>query len=152
MINSYIIQLVKNKIIVREYRDGSLHFLKNRGEKEQIYNEAKFWSWFKQKIEYNDEELSFIVVTDNKEFRIPTSCQIKLHQTNVLDNDSYINNEIASISHALFVLSFPKRDTLSCASKTTQKVEEQEMQKEEPLGENALVDYFRKQTQGYKDE
>jgi len=148
MTDAYIIQLENNTITVREYRDGSLRFLKNRGEREQTYNESKFWSWFKQKIEYKGEELSFVVVTDNEAFHIPASSQIKLHETNVLDNDSFINHEIASISHSLFILSLPP----FCERKSPQKAEELEIQPEEPLGENAIAGYFRKKTQGYKDE
>jgi len=151
MINSYILKLIKNRVIVSEYVDGSLNILKNKGEKEQVYNELKFWSWFKKKVEYKDEELSFVVVTDDEEFIIPASCQIKLHQTSSLNNDSYINNEIISMSDSCFILSFPQRNTLSLESEKAQKTEELELQ-EEPLSENALAGYFRKQTQDYKDE
>jgi len=152
MINSYIIQLIKNRVVVSEYADGTLTVLKKKGEKEQVYHELKFWSWFKQKIEYKDEELSFVVVTDNEAFFIPESCQINLHKTSALDKDSYINNEIISISNGLFVLSFPKRDTLSFESETAEKREELEVQKEEPLSDNAIAGYFRKQTKDYKNE
>ena len=149
MINGYIFQLIKNRIIVSEYADGSLTVLKNRGEKEQAYDEVKFWFWFKQKIEYKDEELSFVVITDNEAFLIPTSAQINLHQTSSLDNDSYIDNEIISMSHGLFVLSFPQRSTLPI-QKVTEEIEEEKP--EETLSENALANYFRKQTQRYKNE
>lgn len=150
MINAYIIKLIKGRVVVSEYAEGSLTVLKNRGEKEQAYHESKFWSWFKQKIEYKDEQLSFVVITDNEEFLIPASSNINLHQTSALDNDSYINDAIISMSHGLFVLSFPQRSTLH-VQKEIEKVQEKEIQ-EEPLSENALVSYFRKQTQGYKYE
>ena len=152
MIDSYIIKLIQNVVVVYEYENSSLTTLKNRGEKEQTYDEIKFWSWFKQKIEYKDEELSFVVVTDNEEFLIPDSSQIKLHQTSTLDNDSYINNEIISISDGLFVLSFPQRSTLCVESETTKEEAQEEEIPEEPLGENALAGYFRKQTQDFKNE
>jgi len=150
MINAYIIKLIKNRVTVSEYAEGSLTVLKNRGEKEQTYHEVKFWSWFKQKIEYEDEELSFVVITDNEEFLVPPSAQINLHQTSTLDNDSYINDAIISMSHGLFVLSFPQRSTLH-VQKVTEETQEEEIP-EEPLSENALASYFRKQTQGYKNE
>ena len=150
MINAYIIKLIKNKIVVSEYADASLTVLKNRGEKEQVYHEAKFWSWFKQKVEYKDEELSFVVITDNEAFLIPASAQINFHQISTLDNDSYINDEIISLSHGLFVLSFPQRSTLS-VQKAREEAQEEDIP-EEPLSENALASYFRKQTRGYQNE
>jgi len=144
MINAYVIKLVKNRIEVSAYAESTLTVLKNKGEKEQVYHELEFWSWFKQKIEYKDEELSFVVVTDNEAFLIPDSCQINLHQTSAVDNDSYINNALITLSQDLFVLSFPQRSTPQMDSDTITKEEEIP---EEPLGENAIAAYFRKQTQ-----
>lgn len=151
MINAYVLKLINNRVVLSEYADSTLSVLKNRGEKEQAYHETKFWSWFKQKIEYKDEELSFIVITDNKEFLIPESAHIKLHKTSSLDNDSYINDKIISNSDSLFVLSFPQRNT-TFDKKEVQNEEEREVLQEEILSENTLTTYFRKQTQSYRNE
>jgi len=43
--------------------------LKYEGEEKFKYSED-FWEWFKKKIEYSKEGLSFIVISD-KEFKIP---------------------------------------------------------------------------------
>lgn len=150
MINAYIITVVENRVKVQEYADGTLTLLKNRGEEEQTYNELKFWSWFKQKIEYKDEELSFVVVTDDEAFLIPATSEIKLHKTSVLDNDSYINSEIISLSKGLFVLSFPQR--VAPALKSKKEPQKPEPKEEEPLSENAVAGYFRQQTQEFKNE
>lgn len=150
MRDAYIITVVENRVKVQEYVDGTLTLLKNRGEEEQAYDELQFWSWFKEKIEYQDEELSFVVITDNKEFLIPDSAEIKLHEKSSLDNDSYINDKILSLAKNLFVLSFPNR---IAPEPTTQKEPQKvEPKIEEPLSENAVAGYFRKQTQEFKNE
>lgn len=148
--SSYMITLIENRIQVSEYLDGDLTILKNRGEKEQNYNESKFWFWFKEKIEYENEKLSFVIVTDNKEFIIPSFTNIKLDEKNNLDNDNYINNILSSISKGFFVLFFPKKDTSTVNNK--KKLEKAKEKEDKPISEDVLVDYFRKQTQGFKNE
>ena len=48
--------------------------LRKEGEERFKYSPT-FWNWFKEKIEYTDEELSFIIITD-RELVIPNEIQI----------------------------------------------------------------------------
>ncbi|MDQ6962435.1 MAG: hypothetical protein Q9M28_07915, partial [Mariprofundaceae bacterium] len=55
--------------LVREYEDQTFKVLRNKGETTWKYeNDAIFWEWFKKKIEYQDEELVLLVITDREDF------------------------------------------------------------------------------------
>ncbi len=153
--NSYFIRYIKNRIEVSKYINNNLETLKYLGETEQEYNKTKFWIWFKKKIEYEDEELSFVVVTDNKEFNIPQDSGITISAINKISQNQDINKHIRNISKGYFILSFPKRDNklLQKSSDVTASAS--------PFNEvkiivsnksNSLANAFRKQTRGYKDE
>ncbi len=147
----FFIVLQDGNISVSRYDDSEFRVIKHEGEMEQKYAPNSFWLWFKDKIEYADEELSFIIVTDDKEFSIPSSVGIKLSSTNGFDDDSFIDEKIISISKGMFVFSFPQRKER--AVKAT--IEEKEIPKvkiEELLGKNDIANYFRKQTQEFKNE
>lgn len=70
--SSYLIKYRDNQISVFECCDTQLATIRNRGEESWEYQGSSFWNWFKEKIEYEDEELSFIVLCD-KEFSIDRS-------------------------------------------------------------------------------
>jgi len=63
-VNPYIIKYIDNQISVFEYENNSLTPIKHRGESAQKFVAPDFWSWFKNKIEYEEEPLSFIVLCD----------------------------------------------------------------------------------------
>lgn len=146
---AYLLQLVNNKITVSEYENGTFTVLKNRGEKEQPYDEANFWLWFKQKIEYQDEKLSFVVVTDIKDFTIPEYSEIQIDKTNYFDNNCDIDDLLLSVSQGLFVLSFPQR--IISEPKSRKEPQKPKPKIEETPNENAIVDYFRQRTQEFKN-
>jgi len=154
MITNYLIHLVKNQISVSEYDNGILSTLKNKGEIKSDYNETKFWIWFKKKIEYDNEALSFVVITDDKEFNIPQDSEITISEVNKISQ----NQDIKDISKGYFILSFPKRDNSSevIASASpyneVKAIDEAKAIISDNNKSNSLVNAFRKQTKGYRND
>ena len=64
----FVIYILDNKVKV--YDDKREVYLKFEGEEEFPFF-SDFWEWFRDKIEYNDEEISFIIVA-NEEIKIPS--------------------------------------------------------------------------------
>jgi len=62
----YFIKLRENKVSLLEYDYNMKKFVtkKNNGEEWQEFHEDYFWQWFKKKIAYDNEPLSFIIDTD----------------------------------------------------------------------------------------
>jgi len=65
----FVIYLIGGYVSVYRLDDGSMVPLRYEGEERFLYSDD-FWKWFKKKIDYNNEELSFVVVSD-VEFEIP---------------------------------------------------------------------------------
>ena len=75
--NKFIIYLIDDFISVYGFETEPIP-LKKEGEEKFKYS-SDFWEWFQEKIDYNNEELSFIVVTNREDFAI--SKKIKLAET-----------------------------------------------------------------------
>ncbi len=78
--NKFIIYLIDDFISVYGFETEPIP-LKKEGEEKFKYS-SDFWEWFQEKIDYNNEELSFIVVTNREDFAI--SKKIKLAETNYI--------------------------------------------------------------------
>jgi len=73
---SFFIKHRDGNISLYEYIDEELSIFKNKGEVEQTYEHDVFWNWWRDKVEYQDEEVSFLIATDQDEFDIPDNIQI----------------------------------------------------------------------------
>jgi hypothetical protein len=73
---SFFINYKDGNISLYEYIDNELIVFKNKGEVEQTYKNDDFWNWWRGKIEYQNEEVSFLIATDQDEFDIPDNIQI----------------------------------------------------------------------------
>ena len=146
----YLLKYVNTHISIAEYEDEDDKFipLSKKGEESWHYD-SSFWEWFKKKIEYDDEELSFIIVTDKQDFSIPASSQITLSQTSGFDNYTSTNRKIMPISNDLFVLSYPERRVVESLVK--EEVTET-INLEEYVNNNGLMNHFRNKTRSYKNE
>ena len=71
--NLYIIKFIKEFISVFDYKRG--FYIKFEGEQTFKFDD-NFWEWFKRKIEYDNEILCFVVVTDKENFEIDNSIKI----------------------------------------------------------------------------
>ncbi len=59
----FYIELFNNQVTVEEKLNGKYKILRREGEKSFKF-ESDFWEWFKDKIEYEDEELIFEILSD----------------------------------------------------------------------------------------
>ena len=74
--NSYFIQNTNGQIIVSDMSSDGLTILKRNGETSQDYEKDDFWSWFKNKIEYDNEALCFVITSDDEDFTLDDSLQV----------------------------------------------------------------------------
>ena len=77
----YLIKLKEHKVSLLEYDNetNSFKVLKKNGEEWQEFKKESFWQWFKKKISYDNETVSFVVISD-EELEIDSSINIaKIH-------------------------------------------------------------------------
>jgi len=98
---NFIIYLLNNKVRVINYSLNQT--LKKEGE-EVFEFEPSFWEWFKDKIDYNNEELSFVIITDT-DFEIDNS--IKISKTSGFETfpqiSTYKNSKILILTAEEFL-------------------------------------------------
>ena len=147
MMNSFVIYSFKENISVYEQISETLEPLKNKGEIEQKYNADLFWSWWKKKVEYQDEELSFIVITDNKEFSIPDD--ICIADKNSL-SQNIINDLLVKLPTNSKVLSFPKIENLKINYVKVEEAKEENIEIPINIASPSLATFFRNKTNEMK--
>ena len=156
MTHTFLITYINKEITIARYRDGEFHVLKYKGEKVQEYEKDFFWEWFKQKIEYKDEPLSFVIISDQNFFLLPEltiakehgfakdrEMQSRLRELASLDKLLYIP-QIQSISEEV------KKPKQKKQLKPTQKTEKKERTLQSQ-NEN-VSEFFRKKTREYNNE
>jgi len=136
----YLIELQKNKISLSEYDSDSKNFtkIKKNGEVWQEFVPREFWQWFQKKVEYDDEKLSFAIISDSETFVIDET--IELSKINFVEDKQNIFqlllNEINQTQKLLFIPHFdyitPKKQM-----KTTPK---------KPIKKESLSEYYANKT------
>ncbi len=145
----YLVKFVDGYISTFEYEDDKFVPLTNKGERSWSYDPS-FWSWFKKKIEYDGEELSFIAISDQEDFCIPLSCEISLSEVNNFDNYDCVDEELKPLCKGLHILSFPQRVQSSVEDISDEEIDTN-IDLDDELSENGLASYFRQQTKEYKN-
>ena len=136
----YLIKLLNQKISLSEYDSDTKSFLKitKNGEVWQEFNESSFWKWFKKKLDYENEKLSFVIISDIKNFTIDST--IELAKTNFIKNKQIISqlltNEIVANTKFYFI---PHVD-YTTPTKVTIK------QKAQPPKKESLSEYYTNKT------
>jgi len=125
MDNIYILEIFNNKVRVLKYPNK---LLKREGE--EFFNfDDDFWDWFLRKIEYENEEIGFIIDTDMNEFAFP-------------ENNFFLKPFEVKYSSKGNLFSFP----------TTAKVENIETEKEIIVeNHNPLVEFASRKIESYKE-
>lgn len=90
MVIKYYISNRDGEISIFEMQENQLKILKRDGENSQLYDYEEFWNWWEHKTVYKNEEVSFIVVTDNDWFKIPDN-------VNISDKNVWKSKEIEDI-------------------------------------------------------
>ena len=145
---SFVIYSFKENISVYEQISETLEPLKNKGEIEQNYNTDLFWSWWKKKVEYQDEELSFIVITDNKEFSIPND--ICIADRNHLSLN-IMNDLLLTLPKNSEVLTFPKIEDLEVNYTKGEEFKQEKVEVSRIIKNPSLATFFRKKTNKIKN-
>ena len=70
-----LIKCFDSYISVKEEIDGEFISLRKLGEEKFKYDDG-FWKWFKKKIRYQNELLSFDVVSDMEDFNIDSDINV----------------------------------------------------------------------------
>ncbi|OQY39066.1 MAG: hypothetical protein B6229_04545 [Spirochaetaceae bacterium 4572_7] len=132
-----IITLIDNKIKISEFVNDGEDIDKKDGEDFQLYDKDSFWAWWLDLIEYNDEELSFIIFTDRESFDdIPDEIKLKSNiDINVVRKIGRFN------TLALNTFTFPDVDyeKIEMVSKDVSKVSIAE--------KGSLTEYFQNKSQ-----
>ena len=112
----FIIYFVNNKVKV--YDDDREVYIKFEGEEEFPFF-PEFWEWFKEKIEYDNEKISFVIVSD-KDIKLP----------------NYFNIAQKSGFEKLPVLLTTKKTKVFSYPKIEEKIEVKEVK------ENSIFEHF----------
>lgn len=141
--DSYLIKVYNKDISVFEISSDDISVLKFKGEAKQIYDEDSFWAKFKNKIQYENEELCFVVNTNHEDFKIEKSIRIAKQQyLDDLNLQDVIFNYIEE-SFKTFYIPNIKDDITSKNEVTTssKKIKDVSIQ-----GNLNLQDYYKKET------
>jgi len=145
--DKFFILLQEGMISVSKCKNEDFEILRYEGEIEQRYDPEIFWLWFKEKIEYDGKEFSFIVLSDDKEFLIDDS--IKIASTHRIPMEKIIDIIDEYNSEGLHVITFPKID-LKIPKKQAIKQVSKPIKSTNHNKSQSLQKYFKKQTSKYK--
>lgn len=115
---SFFIYHKDGNISLYEYIDKELIVLRSKGEEEQTYGHDAFWDWWRDKVEYQDEEISFFIMTDQDSFDIPSD--IRIAKQNILSK-KIVHNKIDLNFSGLNSIHYPIVKTFSLKDSLTKK-------------------------------
>jgi len=99
----FLIKYLANKIFIAEFDKDGFSPLKHKGEEWQKYD-SNFWQWFKDKICYENEELSFALISDSEDFAFDKNLNIA--KVNQIEFNLKAHSSIVKDSSMRLKLSF----------------------------------------------
>lgn len=143
--SNYFIKSIKQQVSVSRIINGELEAIKIRGDLQ--LDLSKFWLRFKQKIEYEaDESLSFIVLSDDENFKIDADIVIaEQFSSSEYELSSLIFDNRTEHQH---LITFPSIDINieDMIPATTVNMQEDEPELEPEIEGDSLQSFFRKKT------
>ncbi len=147
----FLIYEIKNKITLYEYNKNKFNIIKNNGEESTNFsNKELFWKFWKDKVQYQDENVGFIILTDEDLFDIPNN--IKL--TNEIQIATEAIESLIEIKNLRYknLISYPTGfdmniDVEFLEDNSLDKIDEPK-EKENTSGD--LREYFLNKTREYK--
>ncbi len=147
----FLIYEIKNKITLYEYNKNKFNIIKNNGEESTNFsNKELFWEFWKDKVQYQDENVGFIILTDEDLFDIPNN--IKL--TNEIQIATEAIESLIEIKNLRYknLISYPTGfdmniDVEFLEDNSLDKIDEPK-EKENTSGD--LREYFLNKTREYK--
>ncbi len=131
MQNSYLIVLKDNIITIAECEEGNPIYIKKNGEQELSYNESEFWEWFKEKVNYDAEELSFIIFSDKSSFTIPCEANVILAEDNEFSKNKLCLNKLLGLSNFFNIFSYPQDSSIALEIDKIKRETKQKQEKKE---------------------
>lgn len=147
----FLIYEIKNKITLYEYNKNKFNIIKNNGEESTNFsNKELFWEFWKDKVQYQDENVGFIILTDEDLLDIPNN--IKL--TNEIQIPTEAIESLIEIKNLRYknLISYPTGfdmniDVEFLEDNSLDKIDEPK-EKENTSGD--LREYFLNKTREYK--
>ena len=147
----FLIYEIKNKITLYEYNKNKFNIIKNNGEESTNFsNKELFWEFWKDKVQYQDENVGIIILTDEDLFDIPNN--IKL--TNEIQIPTEAIESLIEIKNLRYknLISYPTGfdmniDVEFLEDNSLDKIDEPK-EKENTSGD--LREYFLNKTREYK--
>ncbi|MDQ7015735.1 MAG: hypothetical protein Q9N68_05085 [Gammaproteobacteria bacterium] len=164
----YLLVQKDGEISVYHYAEKTLTLLKFKGETQQDYasDPERFWRAFKEKIEYHDEKLGFIVFSDQETLNIPDTIVLcnsddfhpaalsnvyelgDLSQLNQFSHPPLVEFDIAALANNA---KETEAEAITATSITPQVKEKTEVIEVENAPILTPQDFFTKKTRDYKN-
>jgi len=124
------------KISIYRCADDKLISLKYQGEESFMFDD-NFWGWFKEKIDYQNEALSFVILNKDN-FIVPNEIKLKkINQFCIEKIDFEYENIIAIPQKEIKIKKIEKK------IKPIKKVEKNKI---------TIVDFYKEETKKYEDK
>jgi len=154
LINKFIIIIENGKISILICEDGEYTYLTREGEERQPFEQDSFWQWFREKIDYNGEELSFAVIGYDKSFAIPDD--IKLSRENIFQKDTQCLDRLRQYTkqsnyypHIKDLEPIPQKRVNKRVNKQKNDTKNSHLHKS--FTQKTIADIFREETRKYRD-
>ena len=141
----FFIKKIDNNIWLYEILDNKLKLLRNKGEESVEYNNIEeFWKWFEEKIEYDKEELSFVISSNKTNFTIPK--RFILAKESFREKNSNVFTNIQKEQATLITWTIPTISIVKERKKVVAK------SKKNSLKDGELLNYFKNKTKEFRYE
>jgi len=149
--NFYLIKYIDNNITIGRYTGGKFQIIKKNGENAQEYHKDHFWAWFKDKVCYKDEKLSFAVMTNEDSFLFPED--INIAEVHELEENQKTQEEIIEFSINLNLIYTPIiSNPIDNLNRSLQTTEDKPTDIDTELKQSGISEFFRKKTRELKDD
>ncbi|MDQ7005563.1 MAG: hypothetical protein Q9N67_11860 [Ghiorsea sp.] len=120
-------------------------YIKNNGERKWHYDDTEFWSFFLKKINYDEETLSFLILSDQNDFPIPS--HIRLHHQNSITQKAY-NHFLMDVVHINIITKPQASFQTRPATRKSRTAQQEDVFKASPS--HIAVAYYQDKTAEYE--
>lgn len=145
----FLIYELKNKITLYEYANSEFKIKKNNGEENTLFsNKSDFWKFWENKVQYQDEDVGFIILTDEDTFSIPDNINI-ITDLQILKEDLKDFIEIKNLIYKN-IISYPSNFDINMDIEFLENSSSENIDKSiEENNSGRLREYFVKKTIEY---
>lgn len=145
----FLIYELKNKITLYEYANSEFKIKKNNGEENTLFsNRSDFWKFWENKVQYQGEDVGFIILTDEDTFSIPDNINI-ITDIQILKEDLKDFIEIKNLIYKN-IISYPSNFDINMDIEFLENSSSENIDKSiEENNSGRLREYFVKKTMEY---